>query len=78
MKRLIFLKVEYRKRPDDVFKQFRSVIKDWKDVKFIKEIPSEGAIIIEFPDDKLQEVYENCVKLDIVAIFDSILPEGEE
>jgi hypothetical protein len=77
MKRLIFLKVAYHEKPDEAFKQFRSAIKEWPYIKLVKELPPKPQVIIEFPDDKYQELYENFLKVDIVFVIDPILPVGE-
>jgi len=77
MKRLIFLKVGYREKPDEAFKQFRSELKKLPDIKLLKELPPQPQVIIEFPDNKYQEIYEELLKIDIVFVIDPILPGGE-
>lgn len=76
MKRLIFLKVEYKQKADGPLAQFRSDIKQWDYIKIVKELLPKPEVVIEYPDAKHQEVYDNLRQLDIVEIIDSILPAG--
>ncbi len=77
MKCLIYLKTEYKENPANAFKQFKQDIKQWSYIKIVKELPPHPQVIIEFPDDKSQEVYENFLNVDIVSVFDTVLPKGE-
>lgn len=76
MKRLIFLKVEYGQKADGPLAQFRTAIKQWDYIKIVKELSPKAEVIIEYPDAKHDEVYNNLRQLDIVEIIDSILPAG--
>lgn len=79
IKRLIYLKVDYHgQKPDNAFKEFQSEIKKWQYIKLIKELSPKPQVIIEFPDDKGQEVYENFLKMDVVSVIDTVIPKGEE
>jgi hypothetical protein len=77
MKRNIFLQLNYETGPkvrETAFKQFRQDIKQWNDIKIIKELEPRPEVIIEFPDDKYQEVYDNIRQLKIVEVIDFIIP----
>ena len=76
MKRLIILKTEYKQKADGPLAQFRSDIKQWDYIKVLKDLSPKAEIIIEYPDAKHDEVYNNLRQLDIVEIIDSILPPG--
>lgn len=76
MKRLIILKLEYKQKADEPLARFRSDIKQWDYIKVVKELLSKPEIVIEYPDAKHDEVYNNLRQLDIVEIIDSILPAG--
>lgn len=82
MKRLIFLKVGYKPTPEirvKAFKQFSEDIKKNILIKMIKNKEPQAKVIIEFPDDKYQEVYEWLITVEIVEIIDSILdPEDRD
>ena len=82
MKRLIFLKVGWKPTPEiraKAFKQFSEDIKKNPLVKIVKNKDPRPEVIIEFPDDKYQEVYECLITVDIVEIIDSILdPEDRD
>lgn len=80
MKRLIILHTEYPGGPKNravSFKQFRDDIKKLPFIKVLEEREPKPEVIIEFPDDKYQEMYEALRKLDIVEIIDSILPPSK-
>ena len=47
-------------------------------VKLVKEIEPPPQAIIEFPDDKYQEVYDMLRVLDSIELIDAILPSGAE
>lgn len=76
MKRLIFLKVEYGKKADGPVAEFRAAIKQWDYIKVIKAFLPKAEVVIEYPDAKHDEVYNNLRQLDIVEIIDSIMPAG--
>jgi hypothetical protein len=76
MKKLIFLKLEYGKKADGPLAEFRAAIKQWDYIKIIKELAPKPKVVIEYPDAKHDEVYDNLRQLDIVDIIDSILPAG--
>lgn len=76
MKRLIFLKVGWKPTPEvraKAFKEFSEELKKNPIVKLIKNKEPQPKVIIEFPDDKYQEVYEWLITVEIVDIIDSIL-----
>jgi hypothetical protein len=77
MKRLIYLQTNYQNSKtirDKIFKQFAKEIKNLPNITIIKQLKTEPQVIIEFPDDKYQEIYEALIKLDTIEIIDSILP----
>lgn len=81
MKRSIFLDLHYETGPAaraQAFKQFREDLKQFPYIKLLKELEPRSEVIIEFPDDKYQEMYDGLRKLEIVELIDSILPKGEE
>jgi ribosomal protein L16 Arg81 hydroxylase len=82
MKRLIFLKTGWKPSPEvraKAFKQFSEDMKKNPLVKIIKNKEPQAQAIIEFPDDKYQEVYEWLITVEIVEIIDSILdPEDRD
>ena len=77
MQRLIYLQLGYETGPEvraKALKQFAKDIKQWPHIKITKEIEPSAWVIIEFPDEQYQEVYDGLRKLDIVHTIDSILP----
>ncbi len=60
-------------------KQFKKDMKEWldnKSIKITKEYDiDEPSIIIQFEDEKLDELYKKLVSVDIVDIIDSIIPK---
>lgn len=77
MQRLIILQLHYEEGPAvraAAFKQFRSDIKQWPYIKIIKETEAKAWVIIDFPEDRYQTVYDGLRTLDVVEIIDSILP----
>jgi hypothetical protein len=78
MKRLIFLQLHYSTTPavrSKAFQQFRDDIKKLPDIKIIKEYDPKPQVLIEFPDNQYQEVYDALRQLEVVEVIDSILPE---
>ncbi len=75
MKRLIFLKTEYGEKADRALKQFRADLKALDFIKIVKEYAPKAEVLVEFPDGKSQEAYDELRKLDIVEVIDSILPK---
>lgn len=81
MKRSIVLQLRYETGPvvrAKAFKQFREDLKQFPYITLLKELEPKPEVIIEFPDDKYQEMYDGLRKLEIVELIDSILPKGEE
>jgi hypothetical protein len=82
MKRLILLKVGWEPAPEvraKAIKQFSEDMKENPLVKIVKVKEPKAQLIIEFPDDKYQEVYEWLITVDIIDIIDSILdPEDRD
>jgi len=94
MKRLIFLKIninqiddklsvnkffeEKKKLTELTIKQFKAQIKSLPQVKISKDLFPEAQVIIEFPDDQYQIVYEALCKMDTVEVIDVALPKGED
>jgi hypothetical protein len=60
-------------------KQFKKDMKEWldnKSIKIIKEYDiDEPSVIIQFEDEKLDELYKKLISVDIVDIIDSIIPK---
>lgn len=80
MKRDIFLQLNYEHGPKAraaAFKKFREEMKAFPFIKIVKELEPKPEVIIEFPDDKYQEMYDGLRKLDIVELIDSVLPPSE-
>lgn len=83
MKRLIILKVEYPGGPknrDEAYKQFTNAVGLWglkPPFKILKRLEPKPEVIVEFPDDQYQDVYDKLRELDIVETIDSILPPSE-
>lgn len=80
MKRNVFLQLGFESGPKvraTAFQKFREEIKTWSFIKIVKELEPKPEVIIEFPDDKYQEMYDGLRKLDIVEVIDSILPKDE-
>jgi hypothetical protein len=81
MKRVIFLKTAYKAGPDErakAFKIFKEELKKLPQIKALQEIEPPPQVIVEFADDKYQELYDALRVLDIVELIDSILPSGAE
>ena len=81
MKRLIFLKTGYKAGPVEraaVLKQFKEDLKMVPLVKAVRELDPPPQVVVEFPDDKYQEVYDFLRVLDSVELIDAILPSGTE
>lgn len=81
MKRSIFLNLAYESGPaarSKAIQKFREDLKALPLIKILKEFEKNAEVIIEYPDEKSQEIYEALCKLDIVEIIDSILPPGEQ
>ena len=45
------------------------------DFKVVKEYPTEASVLIEYDNDKAQEMYDALRALPIVEIIDSMLPK---
>ncbi len=80
MKRVIFLRTEYRK---DVFPQCLQAFKTEMDellsikaFKIVKEYPPHS-ILIEYADIMHDKMYEALRKAPIVELIDSIIPEKD-
>lgn len=59
-------------------KCFKKEMKDWldnKSVKITKEYDTEEpSVIIQFEDEKLDDLYKKLISVDIVDIIDAIIP----
>jgi hypothetical protein len=93
MKRLIFLKLDISQLDEKLslakyleakkaliepaIKQFKSEIKQIPQIKVLKDLLPEPQVIIEFPNNDYQTVYEALIKLPIVETVDVSLPKGE-
>lgn len=82
MKRLIFLKTGYKAGPVErvaAFKQFREDLKKLPlPIKELSVLEPPPQVVIEFPDDKYQEIYDALRVLDSVELIDAILSSGAE
>jgi len=76
MKRLIFLKADGPKEREAALKTFQKEAKELS-LKVVKEFPKVPSVLIEFEDDRLDEVYNKLRVLDVVEVIDSILPKSE-
>jgi len=59
------------------FKQFKADLKTYSNILIIKEIDEDlrrPQVVIDFPDEQYQEIYDIIRQFDIVDIIDPILP----
>jgi hypothetical protein len=77
VKRLIILQHHYHHTAEErveAFKQFRSDLKAFTFIQIVKELEPKPEVIIEYPDNKHQEMYDGLRKLDVVCIIDVSVP----
>lgn len=92
MKRVIFLKIDLTQIPDSLSKAkfivkekelIEQAVKEFKreikssQIKVLKDYLPNAQVLIEFPDDQYQVIYEVLCKIDIVETIDVFLPKGE-
>jgi hypothetical protein len=79
MKRTIFLQLNYDYSPASRAKAitaFQGEVKKLPFIVILATLEPKAQIIVEFPDDRLQEAYDGLRALDSVAIIDFILPSN--
>lgn len=77
MKRTIFLKLNYDYSPASRAKAIKNFLGEVKKLSFIDiiaELEPKAQVIVEFPDEFMQQAYDGLRALESVAIIDSILP----
>lgn len=91
MRRLIFLYIDLEQIPDDVpqskwksyqtkmaqqaVKDFTQQVKALKSVKIVEDNLPRPEVLIQFPDEQRDVVYEALRQLPIVETIDSMVPQ---